>query len=590
MARLLIRRPGGCRILLCSLTFSFIAANASGTSVDYEETRCPICQESFVVIRYVTLSVFGYATARDLRDSQWIVFEEVRTCPHCLYTSLASEFSNVDPAERATIRDFLATLGSASSRMAWKSQDNGIVAPKTDADATFWLGHRCYDRRGPKPRSHVRLALLQYYQCGRTASGTRCEYREHAIDEMDKALRADAYLGPETAMVTYLRGELLRVAGRLEEARRELAAARKLALTAKVEYPESATLKWLLPWIEERSLLAKMGSMDVPGLLAQLQDVGSAHGIEDGIDLATRAALATVAGRSDPEALQALKDYAERSPANAHWRDYVEVEAPSATNDKEVLRAMLPALHKAPPVRTYPLPASQSLAAAADALGTSCDRLMKLNPSAQAERMGDEPWPILVPALPDGWSEDRLAENLIALIRDGDEMAARVFLDRFRSKLGGDLLRWDVQAGMRALAGTPSLWPLFESLEAPDGDSELALRLDALAYVCGQTNRRDRLVARVRMDALPDEPTFFILDCFILKKDDCLKDLAFRTLARWSEPDVACFHPCDYLQGVGNAGDLPKLKALATQTPRGLRRDIEDAIRAITIREKILTR
>ena len=77
---------------------------ALATIVHPELTRCPICDQTFVITQLVSYSQFG-EIPRDLYQTPVVPDRNPIVCPHCLYASFGWDRLELTPESRSVLRE-----------------------------------------------------------------------------------------------------------------------------------------------------------------------------------------------------------------------------------------------------------------------------------------------------------------------------------------------------------------------------------------------------------------------------------------------------------------------------------------------------
>ncbi len=239
-----------CRILL----WLFFAAGVHATSVSPVLHECPVCGVKSVAMSLDSYSQFG-EPARDLSDSPRFRFASVDICPGDLYASWSGRWEKIDATERAKLAAFLK-----EPELHLTKAERSIVGGHEDAfRKSPWFtplwARSCDGLRASDERTKFFDVLRLHFHGGRDA-GEDWEkelgalFREKAIEALNSAVSADWTEPQEKRVFTYLRGELIRQAGRDEEA---LEIFRKVIAGEKSAEPDEE-LEWISRWATEQSL------------------------------------------------------------------------------------------------------------------------------------------------------------------------------------------------------------------------------------------------------------------------------------------------------------------------------------------------
>lgn len=221
----------------------------SATSVTVGEHQCPICERKLKKTVVMSFSQFG-EPARDFSDSpQFSLFGDTLVCPWTLFASLESDWEIEDPVEKARLREFLKkspkTIRLTKAEFALSQE----VEVPGQIRNLLWA-RTCYDYRGVELDRSRFMALKLFYLTASDAPEENLwhgHYREEAIKVLAAEAKRDSLSEELRITFTYLKGELLRQAGRKDEARAALKKSKTMA-----EASESGEDDWLAKWAAEQ--------------------------------------------------------------------------------------------------------------------------------------------------------------------------------------------------------------------------------------------------------------------------------------------------------------------------------------------------
>lgn len=244
-----------------------LVLTSTATSVYPQDHICPVCSAKSVTMSLASHSHFG-EFARDLSDVPAFQFDQVEVCPTDLYASWSSRWDEIDKREKAKLAEFLKrpsiTLSPDERRI--------VAGHEAELRASRWWRllwvRSCDDVRGITARQRHNTTMLFHY-AGRYDQADwnnqlSSHYREKAILSLKEAVTAEWTTPSEKRIFSYLRAELVRQAGRLQEASelfREVIANEKKA-------PASEELAWIPRWAEEQSLKADPKATNAEALVA----------------------------------------------------------------------------------------------------------------------------------------------------------------------------------------------------------------------------------------------------------------------------------------------------------------------------------
>lgn len=288
------------------------------TTVHPRLTKCPVCEKPFVIMVVGSYNTFG-KQERDLSSSPFARFTEAQTCPHCLYSSLSSDFDNLAPAEKDAMKKYLADF-----KLKLQPEEAGAVAA-ADEDARLrdqdYLGlliaRQCNALRKPDAQRDFNLAMLLFYETIYAENEElHAFYRKRAIESLRRELGAKRFSPVEQAMFTYLLGELLRQDGRYDEAIHSLADAAALAKPLSPHNPkeDEDSCQWIIDWSREQSCrasFAKKPAEMLRPLLAAPKDEGDVQA-----RFQRQVALETLSASRDRDAWRVLAAFATENLDN----------------------------------------------------------------------------------------------------------------------------------------------------------------------------------------------------------------------------------------------------------------------------------
>jgi hypothetical protein len=185
--------------------------------------------------------------------------------------------------------------------------------------------------------------------------------------------------------------------------------------------------------------------------------------------------------------------------------------------------------------------------------------------------------------LPSGWTEEPALRLVAVLLGAGDPNAARFFAAR--TLVNPSIARhdWVREKCCRALAKSPSLWPLVLRMLEHDKRVGDPVLLDCVRMICNDKEAARKLGDRIVNEHLPISERVLMLSCFQFKKDDRLKRFAFDCWTKGDEYECASVAE-SYIRVVGTQDDLPAMEALAATKTERDREDVDSLIRSIRMR------
>ncbi|MFT5105262.1 MAG: hypothetical protein ACI8XO_000605 [Verrucomicrobiales bacterium] len=276
-----MNKPGLVAILALLFAFALAASATSYRDVDWD---CPLCGKKVEVSVLASYSNFGRAP-RDLSSAYG--HRNVTICPFDGYAAYQGEWRDLDDGEKTRLKAFLSgdlkTNLSDAERIEF-SKDGVSKHDRSYARELLWA-RTCSEFRNPDPRRDFNTALLLFY---RSAPSTEPFFRARAIEAIGRTLRADWISKPEKPVFEYLRGELLRQAGRNVEARAafdKLLTKRPAPKPAKEgdsdEEEAEGDQSWVYEWAEEQRTRMAIDQLDVSELskriIPELPDLYDEH-------------------------------------------------------------------------------------------------------------------------------------------------------------------------------------------------------------------------------------------------------------------------------------------------------------------------
>lgn len=253
-------------ILLLAATF------AHATSVFPDLHECPVCGLRSVKISLASYSQFG-EPERDLSDAPRFRFANVEICPGDLYASWSNGWEKISPDEKAKLAEFL----KKPSLQLTESEKAAVAGHEEAFRGSVWFeplwARTCSEFRTMDEKGKFD-GVLQMHFAGRHVDRRESvekweeelvsHFREEAITALEVAVAAKWSKPHEKRVFAYLRGELIRQAGRDAEA---LEIFRKVINSEKSTVPDEE-LDWISRWAEEQSLRCGPEAKDPGKLLA----------------------------------------------------------------------------------------------------------------------------------------------------------------------------------------------------------------------------------------------------------------------------------------------------------------------------------
>lgn len=239
------------------LVLGWMIGGVGATTVSVGEHECPVCGRESKVMKVGSYSRFG-EPARDLSDQPMFgIFGQVETCPWDLYATWGSSWEIEDEKARARLRAFLAGPGpKVELTDAERKLLDGKMSEFRESGmfAVLWVRtcnkHRAKDAR----RDWFTAMQLFYLSQGDARRGEWVDLHAHYRAEAIRVLAAagtDGWASDQEKLVfPYLRAELLRQAGRMDEARKGFAAVETLAET--IELDPEGDHGWVVQWAREQ--------------------------------------------------------------------------------------------------------------------------------------------------------------------------------------------------------------------------------------------------------------------------------------------------------------------------------------------------
>ena len=241
-----------------SLFLSLAVVSAHATSVFPELHECPVCGLKSVQMSLCSFSQLG-EPARDLSDEPRFAFPEVNVCPADLYASWSMDWGEIRPGEKSKLATFLA-----DPALHLTAAEKHIIAGHEDAfRKSPWFrplwARTCDELRDLEPRARFQRDLLLHFAGKYLGDQEDAEdwekrmvsfCRENAISALKDTATADWPEPHEKRVFAYLRAELLRQAGRDEEAH---ALFQQVIAAEKAAKPDKK-LAWISRWAEEQSI------------------------------------------------------------------------------------------------------------------------------------------------------------------------------------------------------------------------------------------------------------------------------------------------------------------------------------------------
>lgn len=607
----LVRRCVACLLILV-VGFD---PRALATIVHPELTRCPLCDQTFVITQLVSYSRFG-EIPRDLYRTPVVPDRDPIVCPHCLYASFGWDRLELTPQTRSLLREFLKNPKldlSAEERAAI-----GGAAPDSRLRSRWFSGlllaRECYRIRFAHRDDPHDFPLKMYYATrespDRDADLLHRHYRKLAIAFLARQTEEVQITEHRRAVFTYLRGELLRRDGNLEAASRFLGLAKQIAERYSQDELEGRqdSLLWLAEFADEQLLRIEAVGVPTNALAPWL------HPYVDDVTMAQvlrrKVALQMLVARDDRAAWEVIADFALASRENllgidhtlnvdllryranprlwsAVQRDFAQwLPGPLPPTDDE-LRAQASELTlflngnagQSATTVVDPKP-GETLKELAKRTGNAVSRIRELN-SGLANTDDDDAWatPIKVVRLPRDWKEYRLIESVAAKVEAGDASAIGYWW-RWCDTLSESSIHrfhYEIQRCLAALGRLPDDRVGLPDPRAPVG-TETRLLSDCLRYRRGERPLRDSLLAKLDSDHL--ERAELILSTLQAGRDSSALDRVLETMRRNPK-----YCPEEYIRAFASTDHDAALEQIARFRDGFNRKGIEDIRAAIKLRQ-----
>lgn len=293
---------------------------AMATSVSPVKHLCPVCLTQSVTLFLNSYSHFGEA-ARDLSDAA--PMPQVDVCPQDLYASWSYRWLELDQPSKTKLVEFLK-----HPAVTLTPEEKKIVAGHEEElrHSPWWRmlwARSCDEMRPLTDQQRFEVTLDFQYTRETNPKGWSKDlsdhYRELAIVSLKDAVAAEWTTSSEKQIYAYLRAELVRKAGRTEEASelfRQVIEAEKQAVPLE-------DLKWISEWAEEQRGKADRSSArleeQVASILSAMPDPWrdkSATSLPGWpAHLAALRALSQQAAEGDEEAIEGLWKILDHKPA-----------------------------------------------------------------------------------------------------------------------------------------------------------------------------------------------------------------------------------------------------------------------------------
>jgi hypothetical protein len=467
----------------------------------------------------------------------------VLTCPHCLYSAGETTFTDIDDAERARLREALASLS----------------LPPGGGEAAMEIARACEEERHPDARRAADLELRAHVERWRERTA---EDRRRLRTLLAGALRDQAVPGGDRARLAYFLGEVSQQMGRTDEARRLHEASVGIARKGGPESDDPWVPGWAAAQLRRIELESWATARLAPlarGARPGAPDAGGVWAPPGDPEIAVQA----LAARDDREAWAVLADYAGEDIERLH----ALVRIADLDPDR---------LGLAPGLRSFAR--ERYLRHGDDLLRDAVFEKGGRAPSADPRVLERFEAEMAAHSLsPD--TEENALRVLPSLIREGSEEGAACLL-RLVARPGSERTDYRVGESIEAVARTPALWTLVrESLPPPAPEASRAQLL--LVVAAGASpGLPEQLVAR--LDEYPsEEERGLVLGVLGAMGDRSGVRYALRFCGR--EPgDWPCLR---YLSAVGGAREAREIALLAKWTASLPDRwGLEDCLRTIHIR------
>lgn len=237
-----------------ALLLIFCGALARGTTVNPVDHTCPICGTVSITMQLGSYSQFG-EPAHDLSDRPEFTFYGVDVCPNDLFASWKSNWDKVGPEDKARLSEFLK-----HPAVVLTAQEKAIVGDHLDELRTsrWWedlWARSCDAVRQPDSRHRWYTAMSMNY----TGLVVRSDwerklavhFREQAILQLQEGAVAAWTSDEEKRYFPYLRAELTRQAGRLDEAKSLFLD----VIAHEKTFPADPDTAWISRWAGEQLAL-----------------------------------------------------------------------------------------------------------------------------------------------------------------------------------------------------------------------------------------------------------------------------------------------------------------------------------------------
>lgn len=227
---------------------------AAATSFRPAEHTCPVCDHKSMTADLASYSNFG-EPARDLSDNPIFAFASVELCPADLFATWKNRWRPLKPAEKQRLAEFLkapAVILTAEEREIVKGHEAEL--PQSPWWERWWA-RSCDSQREPSLR-HQWFTTMDLHFAGQLPLAEEWQeklaayYREQAIRGLEAAVRTDWASAEEKRVFPYLRAELIRRAGRKDEAKALFA---EVIASEKKQAAKEETA-WIAQWAAEQSL------------------------------------------------------------------------------------------------------------------------------------------------------------------------------------------------------------------------------------------------------------------------------------------------------------------------------------------------
>lgn len=242
------------RIALFLAAWLLSLLRAAATSFTPAEHTCPVCGQKSMTAELASYSNFS-EPARDLSDNPIFAFASVELCPADLFATWKNRWKPLKPEEKQRLVEFLkapALILTAEEREIVKGHEAELAEGPW---WQLWWARSCDGQREPSPR-HQWLVAMDLHFTGQRQLAKEWQrklaehYRGQAIAALDAAVRADWSSSAEKRIFPYLRAELIRRAGREDEAKALFAE----VIASEQKTPANEETAWIAKWATEQSL------------------------------------------------------------------------------------------------------------------------------------------------------------------------------------------------------------------------------------------------------------------------------------------------------------------------------------------------